>query len=89
MRPGTGAMNELVREMIEPAPNHIKLDYLDLHADANTAALCLLRRLGNHMTLLICRYYKPPPGAKYWPRYGSCDLGKANRAFRRPRRENW
>ena len=55
------------------------LEYLDLHADANTAALCLLRRLGNHMTLLICSYYKPPPGAKYWPRYGSCVLGKANK----------
>ena len=55
-------------------------DYLDLHRDANTAALCLLRRLGNHMTLMVCSYSRPPPGAKYWPRFGKCDLGKARRA---------
>ena len=77
-----------MREMKEPAPPHIRLDYLDLHTDGNTAALCLLRRLGNHMTLLICSYFRPPPGARYWPRFGNCDLGKANRALGMPRREN-
>ena len=80
-------MNELVRERM-PAPPHIQLDYLDLRKDANTAALCLLRRLGNHLTLLVCSYSRPPPGAEYWPRFGNCDLEQAHRAFRRPRREN-